>query len=304
MTVSKWKTAVVVLVLALLGTAAGARVCRSDAAQPPAPPANEPTPQADKPDSQKTPIFAVGFLGAGTVADKPDPDLEKFQGTWVLVGVEADGKIMPVSPFDLENVFTFTGNKTHIRGDGMELPDGTFKIDSSKSPKEIDLSLEPKKGEAITTRGIYEFKGDTLRICGGQANKDRPKDFSQAAQGKDNTMVFKRPKGAEPKQLHGTWNIVANDSFKGGKVVIRDDKIVVEATAAEPQEATFRINHLNPQTMTVSVAAGKRKGDGFVALYTLNDDELQLCLPKAGNWPVEADAKPGLLFLTLRRQKD
>ena len=117
-------------------------------------------------------------------------------------------------------------------------------------------------------------------------------------------MVFKRPKGAEPKQLHGTWNIVANDSFKGGKVVIRDDKIVVEAAGTEPQEATFRINHLNPQTMTVSIASGKRKGDGFVALYTLNDDELQVCLPKAGNWPVEADAKPGLLFLTLRRQKD
>ena len=56
--------------------------------------------------------------------------------------------------------------------------------------------------------------------------------------------------------------------------------------------------------MKLDVPTGKHKGEVFTAFYTLNGDDLELCLPKAANWPVEADAKPGLLFLTLRREKD
>ena len=40
----------------------------------------------------------------------------------------------------------------------------SLKIDPGKEPKQIDITLHLKKGDR-TVLGIYEIKGDTLKVC-------------------------------------------------------------------------------------------------------------------------------------------
>jgi uncharacterized protein (TIGR03067 family) len=49
-----------------------------------------------------------------------------------------------------------------------------YAVDASKEPKKIDISFgtAPK-----TLKGIYEVKGDTLRVCEPLEPGPRPKDF-------------------------------------------------------------------------------------------------------------------------------
>jgi uncharacterized protein (TIGR03067 family) len=86
-----------------------------------------------------------------------------------------------------------------IRGDALSLVIGdntakaNIKADPSKSPKEIDITLEagPHKGETI--KAIYEVKGDEMRVCHGEAGQDRPTEFASKAAG-ETLAVWKRAK--------------------------------------------------------------------------------------------------------------
>src|SRR5439155_23638463 len=87
--------------------------------------------------------------------------------------------------------FVFAGNKLTWEaaigiqsrgGKVMAIEDGTipcdFKIDPGKEPKQIDITLHLKKSDP-TRLGIYEIKGDTLKVCyfAGNMGK-RPAEFA------------------------------------------------------------------------------------------------------------------------------
>jgi uncharacterized protein (TIGR03067 family) len=104
-----------------------------------------------------------------TVAqDTPKSDKDKLQGTWVAVtgerlGVGFDGA-------QLKNwVLVFDDEK--FTRDGGERVEGTFKIDADKKPKAIDLVFS-----GHTFLGIYELKGDTLKLV--FRLKERPTEFN------------------------------------------------------------------------------------------------------------------------------
>jgi uncharacterized protein (TIGR03067 family) len=64
-----------------------------------------------------------------------------------------------------------------LRGDQMESAKGSFTLDSSKEPGEIDVVSE-EPGEQIRTPGIYKFDKDgRLWICDVKGGPDRPKTF-------------------------------------------------------------------------------------------------------------------------------
>jgi uncharacterized protein (TIGR03067 family) len=54
----------------------------------------------------------------------------------------------------------------------------TFKIDASKNPKTIDMTIATGK-TARRQLGIYKIEGDTLTICqtAGRGDEGRPKEF-------------------------------------------------------------------------------------------------------------------------------
>lgn len=126
----------------------------------------------------------------GTGSPKPGAkELEFLQGTWNIDTMEWGGKSLPK---DLMNgyKFVFAGNKLtwdaaigmQSRGGKVSALDGKFsgdfKIDPGREPKEIDITLQLPKGDRALL-GIYEIKGDTLKVCYHASNMGRrPAEFA------------------------------------------------------------------------------------------------------------------------------
>lgn len=57
---------------------------------------------------------------------------------------------------------------------------GTQKLDPSKSPKTIDMTLTEGPNKGAVMLGIYEIDGDTLKACFDPQGKKRPTEFKSA----------------------------------------------------------------------------------------------------------------------------
>src|SRR5262249_6605383 len=72
-----------------------------------------------------------------------------------------------------------------------EMKDGTVKVDPTKKPPTIDLTVDGK-----TALGIYELDKGTLKMCTAEPGEPRPKDFKSEGD-KQMLVVLKRaPKAA------------------------------------------------------------------------------------------------------------
>jgi uncharacterized protein (TIGR03067 family) len=99
-------------------------------------------------------------------------DQEKIQGGWVLVSGERNGKPLPAE-VTRHIKLIFAGSKLTTQNKERK-SDSPFKLDPNKAPKEIDLEMEGNIG-----KGIYELKGDTLKILHGEVGDARPKEFAK-----------------------------------------------------------------------------------------------------------------------------
>ena len=128
--------------------------------------------------------------GANTVAS--------LQGAWTPVSSERGGR-----PQDEEEMkrhaLKFDGDKFSITRDGETFISGTYKLDASKSPAEIDMTVEqnadnPEENGKVV-RGIVEQSGDELKWCtGGPRTEERPTEFKTAEGSRTMLIVFKRAK--------------------------------------------------------------------------------------------------------------
>jgi len=99
----------------------------------------------------------VGVL-ATTASAEPD---QKLEGVWVVESFEADGQ--QVKMFN-GSTFEFDGEKLTIKMGEMEVA-GTFKVDLTKDPKQLDIEMKSPDGEDSGSEAIYKLEGDTLTIC-------------------------------------------------------------------------------------------------------------------------------------------
>jgi uncharacterized protein (TIGR03067 family) len=122
--------------------------------------------------------------------DAVKKELAKLEGTWTLVKAEMNGK--SVLEKDAKTKLIIKNGKVT---DGPKGATDLSKIlDPSKKPKTVTLPYE----EAVFY-GIYEVKGDELRVCGDgvdtarEKNPEarRPKEFDSK---KGVLLVFKREK--------------------------------------------------------------------------------------------------------------
>jgi RNA polymerase sigma factor (sigma-70 family) len=118
-----------------------------------------------------------------------DKDLESLAGTWNIDTMGWSDKTLPKELMKGYK-FVFAGNKLTWeaalgmtkRAGKIYATDGAFpcdfKIDPSKKPKEIDITLHLKQGDR-TVLGIYEIKGDALKVCYYASRTGRrPTEFS------------------------------------------------------------------------------------------------------------------------------
>lgn len=148
------------------------------------------------------------------VGEKATNDNELILGEWQAVRVENGGQVVKDKDilglklaFDKERVMVkFPGqDKRRVRVEfddlgekqtrlfefvtGKEIPLVSYRLDPGKSPKWIDFTKDGK-----TVKGIYELKGDFLRIVTDESGtRGRPTDFvSQAGTPNNLHMVLKR----------------------------------------------------------------------------------------------------------------
>ncbi|MBI3411191.1 MAG: TIGR03067 domain-containing protein [Planctomycetes bacterium] len=116
-------------------------------------------------------------------------DLEKLQGKWTA---DVDGKKAEMK--FTKDAFALT------MGDGNQDKTfkGTIKIDGSKKPKHMDLTVkEGDKYVDMTAEAIFAVEGDTLRWCANEPGQgNRPTEFPKEQGGKGGPLylVFKKAK--------------------------------------------------------------------------------------------------------------
>jgi uncharacterized protein (TIGR03067 family) len=139
-------------------------------------------------------LTASGGTGA-RAGDKVDVEreLKKFQGAWTFESVEAGGKQQPADEFKGMTI-TFEGDKFTVKKDVEVLMAGTQKLDPSKSPKTIDVTVAEGLSKGALMLGIYEISGDTLKVCFDPEGKKRPTEFKSASGSQAFVAVHKRVK--------------------------------------------------------------------------------------------------------------
>jgi uncharacterized protein (TIGR03067 family) len=139
-------------------------------------------------------LLAAGVLTAADAKQEAKQEIEKLQGTWLLVSGERDGK-----KFTEDEV---KGAKLIVKGNTWSIPgsdvgtgqEGTFTVDPTKKPKQTDSTTGGGPDKGKTWKGIYELKGDTQKVCLAPPGKDRPKEFSSEPGSGHLLQVWKREK--------------------------------------------------------------------------------------------------------------
>jgi uncharacterized protein (TIGR03067 family) len=138
--------------------------------------------------------FVTSFLAVFLVAAEPPDanqakkDLDKLQGIWTLVQMEAEGKKLPEDAYKGVKV-TFDKDKMAM-GKDNQIETATIVLDLSKQPKWIDTTS--KDGDVL--QGIYQLEGDDLKICLSKKRGDRPKEFVTKSDREDSLLILKRQK--------------------------------------------------------------------------------------------------------------
>jgi uncharacterized protein (TIGR03067 family) len=127
-------------------------------------------------------VLASAVLCGGAQIDKEPikKELDALRGTWKLVDFEVAGKHLTEEATRNKSLAIFDGDRL-TRWSESGFFSYTIKIIPDKEPKAIDL-LGTEAGKDVTTLGIYEIKGDTLRLCTVHRNgADRPTAFRTSA---------------------------------------------------------------------------------------------------------------------------
>lgn len=140
-------------------------------------------------------VLALTVCVPGLRAEDKAAVLKKLQGTWRIVSGTIDEDKLGEAQV-LGGTLVIEGTKYKMRNKKGEDPTmpadvGTFAIDPSKTPAQIDLTYD-FLGSPTTGKGIYALDGDSLKICYDFTTENRPGNF-EAKKGQV-TLVLKREK--------------------------------------------------------------------------------------------------------------
>ncbi len=126
---------------------------------------------------------------AGDGAMKAD-DAQKLQGKWEVVSAEMNGNTATAADMD-DITITIHGN-TFESNQGAQTDRGAFTVNHARQPHEMDVKAETGAWAGRTVPAIYEFVGDTLRICYAVEGEERPKVFTTEQDSGRLTVSYKR----------------------------------------------------------------------------------------------------------------
>ncbi len=128
---------------------------------------------------------------SGSTSSNAD-DLNRLQGAWRVASVEANGS--PMDQADISNLSVIIhGNAyTLTNGDGDQTDKGTFSLDPSKTPRQMDVHHTNNYGDQETLLAIYEIVPEGFRVCYPQNGGDRPASFTTTQDSGTILVTYKR----------------------------------------------------------------------------------------------------------------
>jgi uncharacterized protein (TIGR03067 family) len=127
-----------------------------------------------------------------------DPELQRFQGTWVLISAEMDGQKVHDEHVKQSRI-TFVGDKVELTAPHQHkdtIVASIAKLDTTKNPKEMHWVRTAGPNAGTTMIAIYEFEGpDQYKICFDPAGLAVPKEFATK---KGNGHIWHTWKRAKP----------------------------------------------------------------------------------------------------------
>lgn len=116
-----------------------------------------------------------------------ESELRQFHGVWIGVTRKLGNRetLVPGN----SRTFIIAGNKFYgVVNSGLVHPT-TIRVDATKRPKSIQITMEDGDRKGQSDIGIYELTGDRLRIC-FLLEKERGIDFDAAERGVDGVLYW------------------------------------------------------------------------------------------------------------------
>ena len=147
-------------------------------------------------------VFAAcSFIVVNAAADdKSANDAKELQGVWQAVDIEANGEKSPDDQVK-ELKIVFKGDEIFVVKPSGEDPKNKFKLDSSKTPKTIDVIPIDGEDKGTIHAGIYSLKKGRLTLCLNIFGKDpalRPTTFKTQARDGVGLVTLERAKVPPP----------------------------------------------------------------------------------------------------------
>lgn len=118
-------------------------------------------------------------------------DAALADGVWSVAAAEANGSELPTAEM-AGLLITIKGDSYVVTRDG-ELDRGTFTVDATKTPKQMDIRPESGPNGGKLVRAIYEFKGDRMKVCYATAEgAERPTSFTTAPDSGQVMITYQR----------------------------------------------------------------------------------------------------------------
>jgi uncharacterized protein (TIGR03067 family) len=121
-------------------------------------------------------------------------DRKKYQGTWRVISLEANGKKAPEEDVKKITVVNKADGTWILQVDGEKVTQGNSEIDPTQRPKTIDFMATEGDNKGQIVLGIYELGDENRKLCYAPPGKDRPSEFSAPAGSDHILVVFKREK--------------------------------------------------------------------------------------------------------------
>jgi uncharacterized protein (TIGR03067 family) len=114
-------------------------------------------------------------------------------GSWELLKVVADGKELP-APEGKKRVLVLEGTRYVVRLNDEKIGGGTLSVNPKTKPASIDVTPSEGENKDKVMPGVYEIKGDEMKVCVANPGKDRPKEFEAKADSGHVLVTYKRVK--------------------------------------------------------------------------------------------------------------